>query len=110
VCTQKQLVTSARQKYWGKFVDIPDLRFGPPRLAFGTPRGSRDPRLRTNELEWCSQSGPWANVPCLQARMCLAIRSRYVKIRKSVLEILTMTPQKIDADNHHFVISSQENY
>jgi len=30
VCTQKQLVTSARQKYWGKFVDIPDLRLGPP--------------------------------------------------------------------------------
>jgi len=43
----KQLVTSSRQKYWGKFVDIPDLRLGPPSLAFGTPRGSRDPRLRT---------------------------------------------------------------
>jgi len=36
VCTQKQLVTSAKQKYWGKFVDIPDLRLGPPRLAFVT--------------------------------------------------------------------------
>jgi len=50
VCTQKQLVTRARQKYWGKFVDIPDLRLGPPRLAFGTPRGSRNPRLRTTVL------------------------------------------------------------
>jgi len=40
-----------RQKYWGKFVDIPDLRLGPPRLAFGTPRGSQDPRLRTTVLE-----------------------------------------------------------
>jgi len=43
-------VASARQKYWGKFVDIPDLRLGPPRLAFGTPRGSQDPRLRTTHL------------------------------------------------------------
>jgi len=34
----------------GEFVDIPDLRLGPPRLAFGTPRGSRDPRLRTTGL------------------------------------------------------------
>jgi len=47
VCAQKQLVTSARQKYWRKFDDISDLHLGPPRLAFGTPRGSRDPRLRT---------------------------------------------------------------
>jgi len=31
-------------------VDILDLRLGPPRLAFGTPRGSRDPRLRTTVL------------------------------------------------------------
>jgi len=34
----------------GGFVDIPDLRLGPVRLAFGTPRGSRDPRLRTTGL------------------------------------------------------------
>ena len=33
-----------------KFVDIPDLRLGPRRLAFGTPRGSWDPRLRTTAL------------------------------------------------------------
>jgi len=50
VCKQKQLVTSARQKYWEKFVDILDLRLGPPRLAFGTPRGSWDPRLRTTAV------------------------------------------------------------
>jgi len=31
--------------------DIPDLRLGPPRLAFGTPRGSRDPSLRTTALD-----------------------------------------------------------
>jgi len=37
-------------KILGEFVDIPDLRLGPPRLAFGTPRGSRDPRLRTTGL------------------------------------------------------------
>jgi len=37
-------------KILGEIVDIPDLRLGPPRLAFGTPRGSRDPRLRTTVL------------------------------------------------------------
>jgi len=37
-------------KILGKFVDIPDLHLGPPRLAFWTPRGSRDPRLRTTGL------------------------------------------------------------
>jgi len=50
----RSVYTKARNKYeakiWGKFVDIPHLRLGPPRLAFGTPRGSRDPRLRTTAL------------------------------------------------------------
>jgi len=38
-------------KILGKFVDITDLRLGPLRLAFGTPRGFRDPRLRTTEVD-----------------------------------------------------------
>jgi len=37
-------------KILGEIVDIPDLPLGPPRLAFGTPGGSRDPRLRTTVL------------------------------------------------------------
>jgi len=27
-----------------------ESRLGPPRLAFGTPRESRDPRLRTTDI------------------------------------------------------------
>jgi len=34
-----------------------ESRLGPPRLAFETPRGSRDPRLRTTGLERLYASG-----------------------------------------------------